>query len=344
MQLEKNNTKYSFGNGLVRRDFLKLSGLLSAGIAISGPAWSMLNADASAKRDIALSYLSLTPFILMSKASKLVRGTAHLSSDIHLALDQDISQLAPGNSYYMGMNLPFDTKELVKGLDPLMKKGTENALAYKDTQQLAIITGALTYRAINNELKKGSVGEPKGISSQEIQLYQDAELLRDFYSKGKKSSDTEALSNLFKEMIPRTLIRFHTIMPDERMGSDWVHIMQDWRKQTDNYYDNLAKAVLEPNRQQQEKIVLQSNFYDKSESVIVDTSTFNRLSAAYGDDSTVLLDTSSGITDEKIRSKQAEGKSVVARAILAGYLAILSIDDFWSGKSSSEKLIERLNA
>lgn len=328
--------------GLARRDFLKLSGLFSAGMALSGPAWSMFNKEVSILAAKEISFLSLTPFILMRKASGLALGNAELSSDFHLILDQDIFHMAPGNSFYMGMNLPFDTEEVVAGLEPLMRKKAEGALVFENAQRLAILTGALTHRAIDRELKKAKENLNNGISAQETQVYQDAALLRDYYFKGKESSDTASLSSLFKEMVPRTLIRFHTIMPDERMGMDWVLAMQDWRKFTDNYYNELASAILKPDEQKYDTIIRQSNFYDPSEPVMVDSSTFNRLSAAYGDDSAVLVDLKDGLTNDIIQSKLAEGKSVVARAVLAGYLALLSIDDFWKGKSSGDQLVERL--
>jgi len=328
-----------FTNG--RRDFMKLAGLLSAGMLLPGSAYPFFSNGNGVAAATGRSYLS--GFILMEKAAMLAQGDSRMGSLLRYALHTDPGNLVPGNSFFTGMAFPFSDSELLSAMARLKSEAKAGQLNYKQTGQLAIMTGALVYRAVNSHLAEADKHSAlAGISAEKVNHYRDAALIRQYYLKGKPEEPGSKVASLLKQMVTRSFIRFHTVMPDERAGADWVLAMQDWRKHTDNYYEQLGTALLNPDAEMYDRVVVKAGFLDITDPWLVRVSTFNRISGLYGDEGMAAIGADGATDTGKVNTLKENASGFAAKALLAGSAAILYVDDFWRGAISEKQLADRL--
>ena len=326
-----------------RRDFMKLAGIIATSAFLPNSVYGFVANNA--KITETTSYSALSHFIIMEKASMLARGDARMGSLMRHALHTDVNQLTPGNSFFMGMTFPFKNDALLNAMAKL-KSGVKSInLNYKDTERLSILTGALAFRAIKKQLDEANKNNKVSDVSDELKMcYQDACLLRYYYIRGTSENSGSKLASLLEQMLTRTLIRFHTNMPDEKAGPDWVLAMQDWRKHTHRYYELLGVAVLNPNPVVYDKVISKSGFFAQDDPLLVKVSSFNRISGLYGDEGIQISD-DKGITDyNKIEDIRKNAKCTASKALLDAAVVVLYTDDFWRGGIDFKEFEDRVNA
>lgn len=312
-----------------RRHFLKVGGFLTSGVLLPWNAWAANNwavnrPTAEPGTDSSMIYLS--PFFLLEKAASLAVGSDFIGTDIQYVLHQDVDHLRPGNAFYMGIGMPFEKNQMIDALVKLKGKTAQGNVKGEEAQRLSVLMGGIAYRSLMAELGKADKDYSQiGVSDAEKCLYHDATLVTTFLSKGKAMSSKNAadMASLFREMVPRTLIRFHTIMPDEEMGPDWVLRMQEWRERTDDYYDRLAMAIAAPEKEKYEKIINSPGFMKEPESILNRVATFNRIP---------------WINKEEASQLREQASSIAGKALASSYNAIIAINDYWQNSMDETQL------
>ena len=305
---------------LNRRDFLKTSGLMASGLMFSQLAWARQPPAISFAQIAASQYY--TPIFVMDQASHLSRGSSFLQAGLKHCLHSDIYTILPGNAFRLGSAMPFDKKELMPSLEKLKSSWNAGMQDQGTAQRLALLAGALCYKTAMPE-----IDQARETDNAENKIYQDAILIKSYLSKGEVygPQDSEAIHNMFRQMLTRTFIRFHTLRPDEADGGAWVMNMANWRKHTDDYYRQLAEAIAQPNPAKLKQYINETHFFDGNDTILKKVSTFNRVARISREEA-----------DELISS--AADASACAKALAAGYQTLIALNDYMSEKISSEEM------
>lgn len=331
------------GNNLFdRRDFLKTSGLLSAGLLFSPYAVSGATASSGISNGITFpkdASLHLTPFWILHSSSKLAVASEFIDSGFKHCMRQDVdtAKTLAGNHFRLGMWMSYGKSEL---LDSLEKARNSNHLDFEMSRRLSLVSGALANRAAMNDMNMNVTPLDETSDSESVReerVYQDATILRTYLDKGKiyQTGDEVVLKRYFQNMVPRTLLRFHTLRPDVyewpdiNAGMEWVINMASWRNKVDAYFTDLGNAVAHPDSGKVQKYITDPNFFEKTDSLLVKVSTFARV-----------RDIDRNGAEEAVEN--GRGGSACAKGISAAYEAIISINDYLAGTIDKQQLSNRL--
>ena len=80
-------------------------------------------------------------------------------------------------------------------------------------------------------------------------------------------ASAEEVAALFQEIGPRTLIRFHTLKPDDDDAMGWLLRLRDWRRAHAERLQRYANAFARPDRQALRRYVEQPGFYDAEDPI-----------------------------------------------------------------------------
>lgn len=315
-----------------RRDFIKSSSLLVSAMAIN--PWAFGNSTSgkidSAWPMMALNYL--TPMFLLQSTGRLARGSAFLHSGVKHCVTTDLRTIVPGNSFHLGGLVPFTGMALLPSLEKIKTNMNLGKLDQAASQKLALIIGAICYQSAMKHLESISRFDDKCLSGNpECQVYQDAMVLRSYYSKGKPidRQNQEDTKSLIGQMIPRTLIRFHTVMPDDANGSAWVMNTAKWRMQSDAYFGELATAIATPDSSKIKKYIADTRFLDGNDLILKRVSAFSKVSEITPDQANHLID-------------QGLKGSVLAKSLANAYRSIIALNDYIGGTIQRSELENKL--
>ena len=308
------NTPTLPGTSPDRREFLKMSGLLAAGLALL-PSWSLAQ-----PARLGQAAPGLATLFWQAKAAELARGSTFLPASLRYCLATDIRQVLPGNAYLMGGTMPFAPPAL---LDPLLaqvetwRAGTQDQAA---ATRLALLAGALVHAGIDQALAPALPVSWDATERAEAQVYQAATLLRHYLTKGQPlgAEDAAALHGLWMEMVPRTLIRFHTIMPDEAAGAAWVPRMADWRARFFQHSQALAQAVAQPQGGKQRRYVEETRFFAGQDAILQRVSAFERVALIDQAEADSLLALPAGTSHSARALATGYGFLITLGAVIAG--------------------------
>ncbi|NJN26612.1 MAG: twin-arginine translocation signal domain-containing protein [Cyclobacteriaceae bacterium] len=311
-----------------RRDFLKSSGLLAAGMSLA--PWSF-GSTHQGMIDAAwpeTGYNYLTPLFLLHSTGRLALGSAFIHSGIKHALTTDVRSIVPGNSFHLGALVPFAGVELLPALDKIKTDMNLGKLDQANTQKLALIIGAISHQSAMKHLENINSFDEKGISGNpECQVYQDAKVIRSYYSKGKTldTKNQEDIKSLIGQMIPRTFIRFHTVMPDDADGAAWVMNTAKWRKQSDDYFGELARAIATPDSNKTRKYIENTHFMDGNDLILKRVSAFAKISEVSPEQAIQLMDPKSN-------------GSVLASSLANAYRSVIAVNNYIAGTLQRSEL------
>jgi len=327
----RNNTKLeSTGHGYIvnRRDFMKLSGVMASGLMMSSSLWasSMMNKDAAGMAIHPTQYI--TPTILSNNAARLTLGSSFVSAGLKHCLTPNLHTITAGNAFTMGAQMPFDLGQLTDSLIKIKEKWSSGAQDEATAQRLAVLSGAITHKVIIEQLKPANVSSvttPSG--NEEHKIYQDAILINHYFTKGKSMNVDElpVLHSILRQMAPRTFVRFHTLMPDEADGRAWIMNIAAWRKQLEDYFAELSKAVAHPDPDKVKKYIKDVRYLDGGELILVKVATFTRIPTIDRKDA-----------EEYIH--HPSNTSASSKALASGYKSLINISDFLSGTMDKGKL------
>ncbi len=331
MEKRKFSPSDSDGNrdeGIGRREFVQLAALVSAGAFMPFTALGQQRHGSGSNDSQAVlppaAHSYLTPVFLLGQASRLALGCGFFHPGLKHCLTADIRQIVPGNAFRVGAVVPFRKDKLLPVFVKLWKSPKHDQAL---SQKLAITAGGLACQAAEAELEKaGNASETGASGIAEHKIYQDAALVRAYLTKGKNLAEADALAleSLFRQMLPRTFTRFHTLMPDSN-GAAWIANSAAWRRQADLYFGELARAIAVPEPAKIEKHLTATGFFNGSDTILKETSTFTKISMLDKKNAHALADS----------GKQG---SVCAKALAAAFHTLMALDRFAQGEIGPQDL------
>ncbi len=318
--------------GYDRREFIKLSGILASVLMVSPMAFGKSHTFIQETDWPMAAQNYITPLFILDAIATLGNGSGFIQAGIKHAISPDITFIVPGNAFRLGAVVPYGKKEILQSLDKIKLTWAGGVQDQKTAQKLGLLAGALCYQSAMEALDKANrFSELSPSGNPENKVYQDAAVIRSYLTKGKPMGRKEQddLKSLFREMVPRTFIRFHTIMPDDADGAAWVMNTARWRKQSDLYFEELSRAIARPEDVKVKKYLTDTNFIDGNDLMVKKISPFAKISEM-------------NLKDARALVNSAENGSVLAKALAAGFNTLLDMNDFMTGGISLDKWISKI--
>lgn len=305
-----------------RRDFMKLSGIVASALVLPYASWAGQRSVHLKKTVLNAAVSYLTPTFMLDNAARLSLGSDFIHAGLQHCLASNINTTIPGNAFRMGTVMPFGKEDLLPSLIRFKDQWVSGKQDQATAQRLAVLAGALTYQMVMAEIEKGNTS-----GDQESKVYQDATLLRNYLTKGKEmgAEQEKELHSIFRQMLPRTFTRFHTLMPDEEDGATWVMNIAAWRKQTDNYFGALAASVARPDPTKVKTYITDTHFFEGGDAILTRISTFGRVEEINRDEANRLLES-------------AKNASVCAKALACGYHTLITLNDYMAGAVTEQEM------
>ncbi|AHM60262.1 hypothetical protein D770_10025 [Flammeovirgaceae bacterium 311] len=309
-----------------RRGFLKTSALISGGMFFM-PASFWQSAFMAPAGPLGAR---LAPIAMADDVFGLVMGSMQMPADFRKALTTNLNEHLPGNTARLARNFPDAGGNAVA----LLKIGRES-MESKDElgeEKLGLALGAIAYNAVNNSLA-ACKSKQQG-SKPDAGVYLDAAVLKAMngMEPGQQlGGDSTALSSLFKEMVPRVLTRFHTLIPDDDDAQNWVLRVYSWRNEMDSYFDELAKAYMQPDQKKINGINSKSGF-------------INTADALYREARSMHKDSNQNAVAIKTALEKAKGQSLYTKTLASGYSAIEAAAAFYEQEIDEQELVRRLKS
>jgi len=220
--------------------------------------------------------------------------------------------------------------------------------------KLAFVLGWISHRAADRQMKPiWRLGHIKQISSQqslkptECSIYQEAHIFREYYihdeifassimqqnqcqlssSIGIKNHD--AFVTLARSVLKRCLIETHTLKPNCEDINGWIDRLYDIQQ---NFYVDInrySNAVLNPDPQKYKMYIVDVNFFDSNDPVIILCKKIRNGAPV----DTAQITASIG----------SKNSSHYAKAVALGYNYIKAANDYFKGFIDFETLKDRLD-
>ena len=206
----------------------------------------------------------LLPVTLTEDCFDLAFVLPELSTLTKTALAGDIDLKIPGNKGRLAPSLRLKMEVLPEVLQKI-KEPTKEAKSIQ-ADKLSFLLGILTNNALRDQLQP--VYEQYADKTQELSMYQDTYLLQTLAGPGAARVKYEDLNQLLKVLLPRTITRVHTLIPDSQNGPDWIVRMGQWRKENNNLMEQYARIYTQPESDKEKKYVREVNLYDTNDAII----------------------------------------------------------------------------
>lgn len=239
-----------------RRTFLKLSALAGAGVMVGGLPLRAAFAAADGEAG------PLTSAALIDDALRLTRYAPSVAPAFResFATGMNVWDGLPGDVAQFGAFMPASQADVLGVLRRLRDRWPGQGNERLDAK-LALIAGWLVHRTAADVIAPAAENE-------EARIYQDAALLRARSADATAQASPEAVAALFREVGPRTLVRFHTLKPDDDDAMGWVLRLRDWRRAHAERMQRYADAYARPDRTAVQRYVEQPGFYDAEDPIV----------------------------------------------------------------------------
>jgi hypothetical protein len=263
----------SIGRG--RRDFMKASGLSMLGLALAGrAAWpdpvgaeALASVGYPASGFLIAGYVvdGLTAIAVTDDTMHLARFAPSISPIFKQSLMATAERPAPGNIALSGGVLPATEEQGLRFIYRLQQdwKGWRNG--NKQDQQLALLLGWTMHRAVRLQLAPLYATFP---DPDEARVYHDAAVVRLRSGAREGQASSEEVFEMLNAMVPRTMIRFHTNIPDYDDAEGWIMRVANWRVNHARLLQRYADAIASPDPARQNRYVTQPNFVNPADPLI----------------------------------------------------------------------------
>ncbi|MEM6592058.1 MAG: hypothetical protein AAF651_09385 [Cyanobacteria bacterium P01_C01_bin.73] len=204
----------------------------------------------------------LTRLALIADASALALQTQTLPDIMRRALLG-----TPGLTSILGMGVLFPSGASVISFLGEARRGWLSRGNPNDEHRVAVATGYLMHRAVEQRLGAGLVAA--GIKAAEVdaaKLQQDAEVIRSFMSE---VPPTEAEAKALLSVLDQRLrIQIHTLKPDGTDEKTWVRKLLEWDAAQEDLFERLAAAIAEPDTEDYARYVEAPKFFDRNSRLV----------------------------------------------------------------------------
>lgn len=253
-----------------------------------------------------------------------LKGLGNLTK---IALAGDINLKIPGNKGRLAPSLEIGNKSLVAVLEKI--KQAYQADKVPNFDKLSLILGVLCNNTLSQQLMP--IYQENEDNLEELVIYQDTYLLRAIAGKNADWVQREYLEKMLKELLPRTITRVHTLIPDSDKSMEWIVKMGKWRKENFQLMEKYARIYTQPNPKKEEEYIHELNFYNPSDLMIKNCRKIQK------GENVSEREIKGGIEDAL-----KEG-SLYARVLASGVTRIELVDSYLQGKVDDKKLIQSLN-
>jgi len=216
--------------------------------------------------------------------------------------------------------------------------------------KLGFVLGWLTHGAADRQMKPFfREAEPDRTQSpSDCSVYHDALVFREVFALGKESPysvatfdrnvsalpaakglDVSDVEDFFQALLQRALIGLHTFIPDRDDIEAWLDKLAKLRQQFDVDLERYAKAVAEPDPQKVQRFIVEMNFYDREDSIILAARKIQRGESVSSAD--------------VVTAVEADAGSHYGQAIQMGYGYLKAASDFFTSDSDPEDLRNQLD-
>ena len=299
---------------LDRRNFLKITGLAGAGIALNGLvtsafAHSGINDSNSVKR--VNSYF--LPVILIDDVISIVSASKTIMEPIRHCLTYHTPRPTGRITYTDLARLgrvvqPGNEEDMIDLLDDTWSKWDMRHDSQRNSalpEKLAFFSGWLMLRGLDNHLGENYAQEASiagAINPYDIGIYQDTHLLREFLISKQGDDALNNISNVsvddiadaFNVMGWRSLIKIHTFEPDADDPLGWSERLIRWHRTRNDLSQRYAQAYHSPDPDLKKRYIDDIHFYDREDPIIkrarafqngtVQPTDFDLKAAGYGDE------------------------------------------------------------
>lgn len=329
-----NTRQETGGPGLERRQFLKSSALFGAGLFLAGAPVSGAQAQRGAA---ALLYGEggITSIAIADDCARLARHASGIEAAVKSVLERSVNREYPGNAALIGGMVPMDADEAVTLLGRFRERWADRGEGDGTEEKLALVMGWMMQQAARRQLRPlYEEAEPSrpGLYPSDMSLYHDAAILRHRSSDVENAGrgvQVEAVAQLFREMAPRILVRFHTLIPDYDDGSGWVDRISGWRHRKETLLHRLAEAYQDPDPEKRRRYVTEPTFYDEEDAVI-------RVVEALRDGGEPQINVEEAVA--------ASNRSHYAQALIRGYGHLEAASIYFSEGTGEQALRNRLRS
>ena len=309
-----------------RRKFLTQLSLSGSALVLASPL--LRAASLHAASPASAHPRGLLPVALTEDCFDLAFVLPELSTLTKAALAGDIDLKIPGNKGRLAPSLRLETEALPEVLNK-MKEPTKEAKSVQ-ADKLSFLLGILANNALRDQLQP--VYAQYADESQELSIYQDTYLLKTLAGNDAAQVKYDDLSQLLKVLLPRTITRVHTLIPDSQNGPDWVVRMGQWRKDNHALMEQYARIYTQPESAKEKKYVREVNFYNADDAIIqLARKTQNGERVDEKD------------LNQQIEAAQSGSGSRYARALATGVHRIRAVDKFLQASIDASALVSTLN-
>ena len=308
-----------------RRKFLTQLSLSGSALVLASP---LLRAASLHAASPASAYpRGLLPVALTEDCFDLAFVMPELSTRTKAALAGDIDLKIPGNKGRLAPSLRLKMKALPEVLNKI-KKPAKEAKSIQ-TDKLSFLLGILANNALRDQLQP--VYEQYPDETQELSIYQDTYLLRTLAGPSAAWVKYEDLNQLLKVLLPRTITRVHTLIPDSQNGPDWVVRMGQWRKDNHALMEQYARIYTQPESAKEKQYVREVNLYDANDAII-------QLARKTQNGERVDIKE----LNQQIEAARSGSGSRYARALATGVHRIRTVDQFLRESIDASALVTEL--
>lgn len=339
---------------LDRRDFLRSSALAGFALPFLGGFPLPVLPGARTAARAAMAPGGLAGMAATADGLRLLRHSgAPVAPALRESLGADVNLPLAGNMALLGGMMPASVDQLCDLVGRLRTRWPERQGAQEEEggeeeaflpETLALAAGWVLHRAAHAKLKAvhDAAADPD-----EARLYHDAALLRAWSGHAPGAAPeaevpAEEVATLLRLVVPRTLIRFHTLVPDYDDGAGWVTRLAAWRDHHADWSQRLAAAYAQPDPAKLERYVAAPNFYDPADPIIEQAALLREAptvevgGAEEGEE---------GEVKEEARTVEvpsAPGGSLYAQALRQGLDGLMAISAYLEGEASKADLRERI--
>lgn len=305
-----------------RRDFLKLSALAGAGLFFPARLFAAAAAPGAGPARVG----PLTSIALTDDALRLVRHAAGVAPAFResLAPEMNVFDPVPGNAAFFAGLMPASLGDVTALLQQVRLRWEADGAGDPLRSRLALVAGWFAHRAAGDVLGPVYAG---AADAETPAVYHDAAVLRARSEGTPGTATAEETAALFKEMVPRTLTRFHTLIPDHDDAAGWVTRLHGWRLEHTDRMERYASAYVQPDPDAQRRYVAQPNFYDADDPVLRVARRLRQEPAAAG----------AAVTDADLQAG-----SLYGRALVQAVRHILAASAYFEGRLDEQGLQEQL--
>lgn len=244
-----------------RRRFFQQLSLGGSALALA-PAW-LSAAPYSFYSDHTSFPLGMMPVAVVEDCFDLAFTLPGLSNQSKIALAGDIDLKIPGNKGRIALAINPSEESVLAVLEKI-KAASVNEKSAAD--KYSFLLGILANHTLSQHWQPIYQQYPD--HWEELSMYQDTYFLRSFAGNQATQVKEEDLNRLLNVLLPRTITRVHTLIPDSEQGPEWIIKMSQWRKANLERTKKYARIYTQPDPAKEKKYVIDTNFYRADDRII----------------------------------------------------------------------------